>query len=121
MISENRSSLRFRLKSEKAERTETLSRRVPPYNLALAYLRQSFRTVDTRALRPVVLGKNLLAVEILDTARESTRTHQRISLRPAGSLAGNLPASDFLINFQISPLTSSRQDYSAIPLSSAGG
>lgn len=80
-VSENRSTLRFRLKGDKAERTETLPERPVPHDDPFAYLAavvQNRITPDTHDLSS--LENNLLVVELLDAARESARTGRRITL-----------------------------------------
>ncbi len=80
-VSENRSTLRVRLKGDKAERTETLPERTAPYDDPFTYLTAVVQNKITPAANDLSsLENNLLVVEILDAARESARTGRRVTL-----------------------------------------
>lgn len=80
-VSVDRSTLRLRLKGDKAEHTEPLPERPAPYDEPFAYLAAVVQDrVSPGPYEPSSLENNLLVVELLDAARESARTGRRIKL-----------------------------------------
>ncbi|HEX2862073.1 MAG TPA: Gfo/Idh/MocA family oxidoreductase [Lacunisphaera sp.] len=81
VVSENRSTLRLRLRGDEAVRTESLPERPAPHHDSLAYLAAVVRHQTTpEAYDLSSLENNLLVVDILDAARESARTGRRTTL-----------------------------------------
>lgn len=81
VISENRHDLRFRLNRKEAEQKIKLGDRPSPYNDPFALLEAVVRNKITLAPYDLYsVENNLIAVEILDAARESAKTGRLIKL-----------------------------------------
>lgn len=82
VISDNRSTMRTRLKGEKIERTETLGEREAPYDDPFALLAA---VVQKRITLPPYdlssLENNMLVVEILESAIKSAKTGKKVILK----------------------------------------
>jgi predicted dehydrogenase len=84
VLSDNRSTLRVRLKGEKSELTEILNDRESPYDDPFALLAA---VVQNKITLPAYdlssLENNMIVVEILDAAIESARTGKKVKLKEA--------------------------------------
>lgn len=82
VLSDNRSTLRVRLKGEKTERIETLSDRETPYDDPFALLAA---VVQKRITLPAYdlssLENNMIVVEILEAAIQSARNGKKMMLK----------------------------------------
>jgi len=82
VISDNRSTLRIRLKGEKTEQTEILKERETPYDDPFALLAA---VVQKKIILPSYdlssLENNMVVMEILDAAIQSARTGKKVMLK----------------------------------------
>jgi predicted dehydrogenase len=82
VISDNRSTIRTRLKGEKTERTETLNEREAPYDDPFALLAAVVQNKIT--LPPYDLSSlenNMIVVEILEAAIQSSQSRKKVQLK----------------------------------------
>jgi len=82
VISDNRSTIRTRLKGEKTERTETLNEREAPYDDPFALLAAVVQNKIT--LPPYDLSSlenNMIVVEILEAAIQSSQSGKKVQLK----------------------------------------
>lgn len=82
VISDNRSTMRMRLKGEKKEQTEILSERATPYDDPFALLAAVIKKeIALPAYDLSSLENNLIVVEILEAAIQSSRTGKKVVLK----------------------------------------
>ena len=82
IISENRNNMRYRLAGEDKEQRETLEERPSPYNDPFSVLAAVVRSKITLPSGNLYsLENNIVAMEILEAARESARTGKVIWLK----------------------------------------
>jgi predicted dehydrogenase len=81
VISDNRSTMRTRLKGEKVERAETLGERLPPYDDPFALLTAVVqKKITLPAYDLSSLENNMLVVEILEAAIQSAKSGKKVML-----------------------------------------
>jgi predicted dehydrogenase len=82
VISDNRSTMRTRLKGEKTEKAETLSERIPPYDDPFALLAA---VIQKKIILPAYdlssLENNMMVVEILEAAIQSSKSGRKVALK----------------------------------------
>ncbi len=82
VISDNRSTMRIRLKGDKKEQAEILSERAVPYDDPFALLAAVIKKeITLPAYDLSSLENNLIVVEILEAAIQSSRTGKKVMLK----------------------------------------
>lgn len=82
VISDNRSTMRMRLKGDKKEQAEILSERAAPYDDPFALLAAVIKKeITLPAYDLSSLENNLIVVEILEAAIQSSRTGKKVVLK----------------------------------------